>query len=151
MNSDTVGNRTKVVLDTNILISGVGFKGSPREILSLVLDDKITAITSPVLLAELREVIFKKFPKLVIQLAIMEERIKEKFLIVSPKETLNLVRDKDDNRVLEAAVEGNCDYIVTGDLDLLELKQYKRIKIVTPTDFLEIFNNRLDSKTKCTT
>src|SRR3989344_5572639 len=101
MNSDTVGNRTKVVLDTNILISGVGFKGSPREILSLVLDDKITAITSPVLVAELREVIFKKFPKLVIQLAIMEERIKEKFLIVSPKETLNLVRDKDDNRVLE--------------------------------------------------
>lgn len=136
MNSDTAGNHAKVVLDTNILISGIGFKGSPREILSLVLDDKITAVTSPILLAELREVIFKKFPKLVTQLAIVEERIKEGFLIVSPRKTLNLARDKDDNRVLEAAVEGGCDYIVTGDRDLLELGKYKKIRIVTPAQFL---------------
>lgn len=137
MNSGTAENRIKVVLDTNILISGIGFKGNPRAILALVLDNKIIVITSQVLLAELREVILKKFSKLETQLLIIEKQIKEKFIVVQPKRTLNVVRDKDDNRVLEAAVEGNCGFIITGDQDLLELGKYGTIKIVTPTQFLE--------------
>ena len=52
------------LLDTNIIISGLGFGGKPREILDLILDDKIKAVTSPILLAELEDVITKKFQKL---------------------------------------------------------------------------------------
>lgn len=48
------------------------------------------------------------------------------------------LRDQDDNRVLETAVVGNCNYLVTGDKDLLSLKQYEYVHIVTPTDFLDI-------------
>ncbi len=51
------------------------------------------------------------------------------------------VRDRDDNRVLEAAVEGDCDFIITGDRDLLELCKYKKIKIITPAQFLAEVDN----------
>ncbi|HEX8932007.1 MAG TPA: putative toxin-antitoxin system toxin component, PIN family [Patescibacteria group bacterium] len=48
-----------------------------------------------------------------------------------------MVRDIDDNRVLEAAVEGKCQYIITGDADLLDLKIFQSIKIITAEDFLK--------------
>jgi putative PIN family toxin of toxin-antitoxin system len=49
-----------------------------------------------------------------------------------------LTADPDDNRVLEAAVEGDADYIVTGDRDLLELGAFEGVSIVTPRDFVAI-------------
>ncbi|MBI2040465.1 putative toxin-antitoxin system toxin component, PIN family [Candidatus Microgenomates bacterium] len=55
---------------------------------------------------------------------------------MAPHETLHILRDEDDNRVLEAAREGNCDFIVTGDQDLLDLGKYKKIKILTSEEFL---------------
>ncbi len=127
----------KVILDTNILISGIGFGGKPREVLHLILDDKIEAITSPILLAELEDVINKKFPKLVYIFALIIKQIKDKFKIVNPQRSLLVSRDEDDNRVLEAAVEGKCSYIITGDKDLLDLKNFKNIKIVTSDTFLD--------------
>lgn len=137
MNSDISENHPKVVLDTNILISAIGFGGKPRVALLLAIEGKIKGITSRVLLAELHEVISKKFPKLEPQLLIIEEQIKEKFIIVQPKKAINLSRDEDDNRVLEAAWEGSCDYIITGDEDLINLRKFKNIKIVTPDEFLK--------------
>ena len=132
-------NPTKVILDTNILISGIGFGGKPREILNLILDDKIETITSPILLAELEDIINKKFPKLAYSFALINRQIKDKFKIVNPKKSLLVARDEDDNRVLEAALEGGCSYIITGDKDLLDLKTFKNIKILTPDTFLDIF------------
>jgi len=133
-------NPIKVILDTNILISGIGFGGKPREILHLILNDKIEAITSPVLLAELEDVINKKFPKLAYSFALIGKQISDKFKIVNPRKSFLVSRDNDDNRVLEAAFEGKCDYIVTGDKDLLNLKNFKNIKIVIPEVFLSNFN-----------
>lgn len=129
-------NPVKAILDTNIIISGIGFGGKPREILHLLLEDKIEAITSPVLLAELEDVINKKFPKLAYGLSLINKQVQDKFKIVNPKKSLNVARDDDDNRVLEAAFEGGCRYIVTGDRDLLDLKTFKNVKIATPDTFL---------------
>lgn len=50
---------------------------------------------------------------------------------------MNVTKDKDDNRVLEAAVEGGCQFVITGDKELLELKKYKKIQILTAEEFLE--------------
>lgn len=138
MNSDTDENPVKVVLDTNILISAFGFSGKPREIFLLILEKekKIQGVISPVLLAELNEVILKKFPKLEPQLPFIEKQLKNKFLVVKPKKILHIVKDEDDNRVLEAAVEGSCSYIVTGDKELLNLQSFQEIKIVTADQFL---------------
>lgn len=60
--------------------------------------------------------------------------------MVSPKKRITVVRDSTDNKIIEAAVEGKCEYIVTGDKDLLVLGKYKNIKIVSPKEFLEEFS-----------
>ena len=140
MSIGTAANPAKVTLDTNIIISGLGFGGKPREILDLILDDKIKAVTSPILLAELEDVITKKFQKLTYSIEPISKQIKKKFKIVKPKTTLRVVKDEPDNRVLEAAIEGDCKYIVTGDKELLRLKSYRGVKIVTSDQFLKYLN-----------
>lgn len=139
MNTDMDENPVKVLLDTNIIISALGFGGKPREILQLVLDKQIKAITSSILLAELEDVITKKFPLLSTNFERINKQIRKKFKIVKPKVSLHIIKDEDDNRVLEAAVEGMCDYIITGDNELLELSLFKNIKIVSANQFLNFF------------
>lgn len=127
--------KIKVTLDTNILISAVGFGGIPKNILKLVLEDKIKAVTTNILLAELEDVITKKFPDIPFEL--LNKRIRKRFQLVKPEEHLKVARDENDDRVLEAAIEGNCQYIVTGDKDLLDLKSFRGIKILKPEEFLK--------------
>ena len=127
----------KVVLDTNILISAIAFGGKSEEVLNLVLDEKIIAVSSPVLLAEFQEVYKKKFPLKFADLELTLESIEEIFKIIRPNKSLKIVRDEDDNRVLETAVEGKCDYIITGDRELLQLGTFRNIKILTPDQFLK--------------
>lgn len=138
MNTGTAANLHKVILDTNILISAVGFGGKPREILNLVLKKQIKAFTSPTLLAELEDVIHKKFPILSEDFNRLRRQIKKNFKIVRPKETIEVLKDTDDNRVLEAAIEGNCDYIITGDSELLGLNVYRKVEIITPEQFIKL-------------
>src|SRR5260221_6206122 len=135
MTSDIKKNPVRVLLDTNILISALGFGGKPRQILKLVLEGKIKAISSPILLAELHEVIRKKFPILALDLPRIEKKMRKIFFIVHPTKSIDVVRDVDDNRVLEAALAGACKNIITGDTDLLDLKTFQGINIVTPNTF----------------
>lgn len=139
MSSDTDESPVKIVLDTNILISAIAFRGKPKKVVDLVLEERIIAYTSHVLLAEFKEVYRKKFSLLKEDFELTIKNIEEIFIILQPTETLHVLGDEDDNRVLEAAVEGNCDYIITGDRELLELKKYKSIKIVSARQFLDIF------------
>lgn len=138
MNIDMDENPISVILDTNILISALGFGGKPREVLQLALDNQIKAFISPILLAEFEDVVTKKFPILSQNLERINKRIRKKFKIVKPKASLNILSDDDDNRVLEAAVEGKCKYIITGDKELLDLENFRDIKIVTAGQFLNI-------------
>lgn len=137
-----VKNPHKALLDTNILISSILFGGKPRKIIKLIQEGKITSVISPVLLAELTDVLVKKFQFGPDKLALVNDLMKENFMFVQPSFTIDILSDKDDNRVLEAAIEGGCDYIISGDRDLLQLGRFKKIKIVTPNAFLsDIFKN----------
>lgn len=127
---------SRVVLDTNVLISGIVFGGKPREILEMVKNKKLLGITSPVLLAELGEVLSKKIMYSKSKVMQVEKKMRKIFRVVRPIKSINAVADDDDNRVLEAAIEGKCDYVVTGDRDLLDLKSYMGIRILTPAEFL---------------
>ena len=140
MNTGTVKSPVRVILDTNILVSALVFGGNPVKVLLLALNKRIQVITSPILLSELTDIISKKFPLSLEDMQLLEKEMKKKFVIVHPSKILSIVRDEDDNRVLEVAVEGKCDVIVTGDEDLLELGHYKNIKIMTPSRFLNIFS-----------
>jgi len=135
----------KLVLDTNILVSALIYGGKPEQVYNLILEKQITAITSTILFSELFEVLIKKFnfdPRRVKQL---ERIIKKHFKVVYPNETINAVKDDDDNRVLEAAKEGKCEYIITGDKELLKIRKYKHIKIVTAEEFLNEISSNLTS------
>ena len=138
MNLGMVKKPPKVVLDTNLIISALIFGGKPQQVYNLVLEKQIIGTTSPILLAELTEVLTKKFNFELIRVEQLEKIIKKHFKMVNPKQTIKILQDIDDNRVLEAAIEGKCSYIVTGDSDLLTLKTFQKTKILTPNDFLKI-------------
>lgn len=130
----------KVILDTNIIISAIGFGGKPRQILELAIQKRIRGVTSSILMAELEDVLNKKFPLLSDQFERINKLIRKRFIVVKPKESVHILKDDDDNRVLEAAAEGECTFIVTGDKELLDLNVYKKIKIMAVGQFYNLWD-----------
>lgn len=129
----------RVVIDTNILISATFWSGKPKQLLNQVRHEKITFLTSAVLLAELREVLTredKPFKLSVREALRVSTEMADLAEIISPHTLVTACRDDADNRVLECAVDGRADWIVTGDRDLLDLKVFEGIKIVTVAQFL---------------
>jgi uncharacterized protein len=129
---------SRVVLDSNILISAYVFGGKPEVILKWVLSERVLGILSPHILSEFLGVLSKKFGVSDPEIVEINNELIESFQMVYPKQVFSITRDIDDNRVLEAAIEGNCDYIITGDKDLLDLKTFKKINIITANQFLSI-------------
>ena len=129
----------KVVLDTNILVSSLIFGQKPQQIENLILEKNVIGITSSILLAELADVLTKKFHFNEFRLKQTEKKIEKNFIFVQPTSIIKILKDDSDNRVLEAAVEGKCQYIITGDKELLSLGKFKGIKIVKVAEFLDIF------------
>jgi putative PIN family toxin of toxin-antitoxin system len=125
----------KVLLDTNVLISAVVYGGKPREILKTVLLGETIGITSEILICELIEVLRLKFAIEEGTLGLIERLMHENFVVVNPVKMIKILRDEADNRVLETALEGKCDYIITGDKELLCLGEFEKIRIVTISDF----------------
>lgn len=138
-----MGNDFRVVVDANVVISSAVFGGKPRELLRNIIRKRITVYTSLQINAEILGVLRKKFNFSEEKIKKLEKQGMAEFIIVYPLKQISAVRDKDDNKVLEAAVEGKCDLVITGDRDLLTLKKYKNIKIVTPSEFLEITEESL--------
>jgi putative PIN family toxin of toxin-antitoxin system len=127
----------RVVLDTNIIVSGLGWSGAPATILDAVTDDRLVLVTSAPLLAELRRVLeYPRLAKVIQGGAQLADLVAASGVVVAPSRVLTVVRDDDDNRVLEAAIEGTADYIVSGDADLLDLGSFQGIPIITPGTFV---------------
>ena len=125
---------TKVVLDSNVLISSFFWKGLPRHIVDLAITQRIEAVTSPDILSEIEAVLCENFPD--IPYPKIEEIIRDILsysrLVPSEKISVKGLRDAADAKVIACALAGKADYIVTGDKDLLVLKEYKGVRIVTP-------------------
>lgn len=130
----------KVVIDTNVWISGLVFGGKPETILRLFIDGEIAVIISEEIITELRRIITSKFPLFKPKLGLLEASIRDDAILVPlGVNTIEVSRDADDNKIIETAVVGKVDYIVSGDDDLLVIKDYKKITIVKPATFLEIY------------
>jgi uncharacterized protein len=134
----------KAVLDTNVLVSAALVPGgNPHQILESSKQGGFELVTSEILLDELESVLARRH--IIDRLGWSDagpsefvDGIRESSSVVEPTNEIERAADPDDNRVLEAAVEGEVDYIVTGDRHLLELKRHDSIEIVTPADFLAI-------------
>ncbi len=131
--------KKKATLDTNILISALGWKGNPNQAFSKVVSGEVELIISDEQFSELSEVLeYPKFQFSEEQKNRFKTLILELATFVKPVEKIDVIKnDPDDNVILEAAVEGNVDYIVSGDPDLLEVKEFRGIKIITAKQFLE--------------
>ena len=128
----------KVVLDTNIYISAILFGRKPEEIRKLSQEGKIELLVSEAIIAEVAEVLRKKFDWESWQISQVIDEIRETAILVIPNQTLSVIKkDEDDNRILECAVEGKAHYIISGDKrHLLPLKEYQGINILSPAEFL---------------
>jgi putative PIN family toxin of toxin-antitoxin system len=123
----------RVVLDTNIYISAALHGRRAETILELASTRRITLVASTEILDELEEKLrFKlEWPEAQIRLFLLT--IRELVELVEPEFTLDVVPDdEDDNRIVECAVAGEAGLIVTFDKDLLRLKAYEMVGIITP-------------------
>lgn len=127
------------VFDNNVLVSAVLLGGVPRNAFDKLLDTGTILVSVPFLL-ELAEVLNReKFNKYVA----LDERMRflVSFLkvaeIIEINETITVCRDPKDDKLLELAVSGNADFLVTGDKDLLALNPFREVDIITPREFFD--------------
>jgi uncharacterized protein len=128
----------RVVADTNVLISAFLFGGLPKAFLELGFNGAFVLITSNPLLDELDKKLRGKFSVPEIKSLAFLFQLKSNARVVHPSVVLSAVPgDPDDNRVLECAVAGEADFIVSGDKHLLRLGSHAGIVIVTVRQFLQ--------------
>jgi putative PIN family toxin of toxin-antitoxin system len=130
----------KAVADTNVYISAILFGGKPQEIRNLAREGKIELLISEAVLAEIATVLKRKFSWLDWQISETINEIRTINTLVTPAKTLSVIKGREsDNHILECAVEGKAQYIVSGDEHhLLPLEEFEGIKILSPAEFLKL-------------
>ena len=128
---------SRAVFDTNIFLSALLFDGNPGLVLEMVRAGKIQLIVSPAILTELSFILKSKF-------SWDDEDIREALMavgriavFVKPAHRLRILADDADNRVLECALEGGADCIISGDHHLLKLGEFRGVPILRASDFLK--------------
>lgn len=133
----------KVVFDTNIFISAFVIPGGKAEkAFILAIRGTFALYTSVFILTEVSQKLQEKFDwdeKRIIELL---RFIKSIAVILKTMSILHVLKDEPDNRVLECAVEGKVDFVVTGDKHILALREYKGITIVNLSDFLKLIDKQ---------
>jgi len=129
--------RRRVVFDTNILVSALVFPGGRGEAaLRRIIEQTDQLILSRPIVDELLDVLARKFARDAEELAHVAVFVTELAVVVAPKRRLRVVKDDPDNRILECAVTGRAEAIVTGDKALLALRFYQKIRILTLREYL---------------
>jgi uncharacterized protein len=135
----------KVVVDVNVWISALLWRGLPRQIIQLAQKNKITIFASEDLMRELETTLRRT--KFVSQMRSLDVTVEDlldattEVLQFCPNIFLNVpeLRDSKDNHVLATALSANAEILITGDQDLLVLGNFRGILIMKPTDFIKAF------------
>ncbi|TAN63373.1 putative toxin-antitoxin system toxin component, PIN family [bacterium] len=131
----------KVVIDTNVFVSSF-FGGNPGKIVDLWRKEKLTLCLSKDILDEyiqvLRRIGLEDEDELEELLSLFSKGFNIVFTAKTPKITV-VDEDPDDDKFIECAVALNAEIIITGDKALKAVKEYKKIKIFTPAQFLKYF------------
>lgn len=129
-------NALRIVLDSNVIISGFLFGGHPARLLKYALDGSVRCFTSLPILDEVREVLRRpKFGLSSDQALTLIEELHDLCEVVTPKRSVRKVSaDPDDNVVLECASAAGANMIVSGNSHLLDLGRWEGIDILSPAD-----------------
>ena len=129
---------SRVVLDSNVIISGFLFGGPPARLLEHAVTGTINCFTSLAILDEVREVLQRpKFGLSPEQAFRLVEELHDSCALVKPiRQIRAIAADPDDNMILECASEAGADLIVSGDSHLLDLGRWEHIRIMSPSNAL---------------
>ena len=128
----------KAVFDTNIFISAIALPGSRAEEAVLrVVEGDVRLVISKEIILETLDVLARKFDRNAEELARVAVYLADLAEVVTPRRRLKVLKDDPDNRILECAVTGKVDVIVTGDLAMLRLGVYRGIRILSLREFLD--------------
>jgi len=128
----------KLVLDTNIFISSFFWGGNPRKLITRIIDGEDTLFVSNEILDEVFSVMLRpKFNVNHRQITHFINSIEEISCRVAPLGIIHgICRDNDDDKILECAILGDVDFIISGDSDLLSLKDFQGIPIITASEYI---------------
>lgn len=144
--------KLRVVLDTNVYVSGLLWTGLPHTLLSVAETGQLVLVTSPAILEEVREVLAR--PKFAARMhtlntavdELMESLLSVVQVIQEPKVTRVVLRDPDDDKFVACALAAHIRWIISGDDHLLSIGRYKNVRIVTPQQFWVRWGTRLKSR-----
>jgi putative PIN family toxin of toxin-antitoxin system len=133
----------RVVFDTNVIISGCLWSGAPRQALYAAYEGNAKLLISEAMVDELKDVLGR--PKFAKRLELLKKSAEQvltehlRFTDVIEVQSIpaTILADPDDDQVLACALSGNADFIVTGDVHLLDLESHKNIPIISVNTFLE--------------
>jgi len=134
----------KLVLDTNTIISAFFWEGNEAELFRKIEQGKANLYITIEILREVEEVIKRpKFNEVMKKAGLTPDQIMQKIvsishLVIAPKLNIKICRDEKDNKFLECAESAKADYLISGDEDLLSLKEYKEIPIVRTRRILQL-------------
>jgi len=130
----------RVVLDTNIFVSGIHWAGDSEKVLRKWFHHEFDLVSSVAIIEEMTRILSSfKIPMETEDILWWRTLVLERSIIIEPVNKLNIVKeDPGDNKFIEAALEGKANYIITQDNHLLKIKKYKSIKIVSPSEFLRL-------------
>ncbi len=136
----------KIVIDTNVVISAIFFKGKPFEILSMAVNhlSGIEAYATPDIVSEYIEIFQRMIDKKGKKKPEGDPLIHfvNSLSIIEDTDSVHVSRDADDDKFLDCAFRCKALFIVSGDNDLLDIKEFEGIKIVKVDEFLEIIQRQ---------
>lgn len=128
----------RVVFDSNVLLAALLIpEGRAAAAVENIHDGSDDLVLSPPLLREILSVLSRKFSRDKEELSRVAVVLGEMGEIVDPSRRLTVFRDEPDNRILECAIEGNAEVIVTGDKTMLALGEYEGIRLVSLAEYLD--------------
>ena len=130
----------RVVLDTNVVVSGLNFPGNERLVLELALRGRFELYLSSFILEEITGVLGRKFGWGEDPVSEARRTLERAVTVIEPRRFTNVIEANEaDNRILECATEGSADYLITGDRrHLLPLEEHQGVRILNASRFLFI-------------
>jgi len=129
----------RLILDTNVFVSGVFFAGPPLRILDAWRDGRIELLASPEILEEYAEVgdrLRARYPGVDLT-PVLAMVVRKATLVHAPPLGKQVCADPDDDKFLACALAGRCRRILSGDKHLLEVSGFRRIKVLRPREFVD--------------
>ncbi len=131
----------RVVLDTNVLVSALILRGKTSELVNLWREGRIIPVLTRDTFIEFRRVL--QYPKFSLSEGEIENIVQREVLpffeVVEPVATVSgACRDPDDDKFLACAVSAKVSFLVSGDMDLCSLTEFRGIRIVTPDQILAV-------------